>query len=124
MAKRVRYGVATLLVFALELIIALYVHDHLIRPLVGDSLAVVLVYLALRTITRLRVFQAAVLALLIATALEFGQLFNLLDAIGLRHNRLARLVLGTTFDPMDLVAYTVGATATLACEYLRKRNPD
>jgi hypothetical protein len=44
MTFRPSYALAALAVFAIEVIIALFVHDGLVRPFVGDSLAIVLVY--------------------------------------------------------------------------------
>ena len=44
---------ATILVLMLEVVIALFVHDRIIRPYLGDSLAVVLVYLGGRAVTPL-----------------------------------------------------------------------
>ncbi len=38
------YLAASIIVFIIELIIALYVHDRIIRPYIGDMLVVVLVY--------------------------------------------------------------------------------
>ena len=47
---RARWGylAASIIVFIIELIIALYVHDRIIRPYIGDMLVVVLVYCFVR----------------------------------------------------------------------------
>ena len=42
------YLAASIIVFIIELIIALYVHDRIIRPYIGDMLVVVLVYCFVR----------------------------------------------------------------------------
>ena len=107
------FGLAALAVFAIEVLIALFVRDALVRPYVGDVLAVVLVYLGLRAVTPLEVKPAVILALTIAVMVELGQLFHLLDALGLAHNRLARVVLGGVFDIRDLACYGVGAVCVL-----------
>jgi len=110
------YGLAALAVFAIEVLIALFVRDAVVRPYVGDVLAVVLVYLGLRAVTPLKVMPAAMLALAIAVMVELGQLFHLLDALGLTHDRLARVVLGGVFDIKDLACYGVGAACLLVGE--------
>ena len=46
MIVRPRYAWATVVIFAVEVAIALWLHDWLIRPYGGDSLAVALVYAA------------------------------------------------------------------------------
>jgi hypothetical protein len=116
---RLGYAAATGIVLAVEVFIALFVRDGFVRPYVGDVLAVILVYLALRTATSLRVAPAAAAALGIAFAVELGQLVNLLDMLGLRGNRVARVILGSGFDPADLLAYAAGALCAVLVERAR-----
>jgi hypothetical protein len=113
------YGLAALAVFAIEVLIALFVHDAVVRPYVGDVLAVVLVYLGLRAVTPLKVGLAVALALMVAVVVELGQLFHLLQALGLAHDRLARVVLGGVFDIKDLLCYGVGAVCVILIERRR-----
>lgn len=110
------YALAAAALFAIEVGIALFVRDSLVRPYLGDTLAVMLVYAGLRAVTRLPVRAAAALALAVAVAVELGQFLGLLDRVGLRGNRLAETVLGTGFEVMDLVAYAAGALAILLIE--------
>jgi len=121
MTFRPGYALAALILFAVEVLIALFVHDGLIRPYVGDVLAVALVYTALRAITPLGLLPAIILTLAIALAIELAQLFNLLDALGLRSNRIAATVLGGSFDWLDLVAYGLGALAVVGIDLARLR---
>jgi len=121
MTFRPGYALAALIFFAVEVVIALFVHDGLIRPYVGDVLAVALVYTALRAVTPLRLLPAIILTLAIALAIELAQLFNLLDALGLRSNRIAATVLGGSFDWLDLVAYGLGALAVVGIDLARLR---
>ena len=44
MKKRIFYIISFLLIFCIEVLIALYVRDNFMRPYVGDMLVVVLVY--------------------------------------------------------------------------------
>jgi len=104
-----------------EIAIALYVRDAFVRPYLGDSLAVVLVYLALRASTRLQTFGAVAVAWLIACAIEFGQLYGLVGKLGIGGSRIARMVLGTGFDPKDFIAYTGEVGIVLLVESLRQR---
>jgi hypothetical protein len=120
MTIRLPYALATMVVFVIEVFIALFVRDRFIRPYIGDVLAVVLVYLALRAVTTLRVVPALAITLAIAAAIEFGQLFNLLGALGLRHNQIARIILGGSFDVQDFAAYAVGACSVVLVEWIRK----
>lgn len=120
MKLRIPYALAAVAVFAIEILIALYVHDQLIRPYIGDSLAVILLYLGLRAVTPMRVLQAALTALAVAFAIEFGQMFHLIDILGLRGNQIAGFILGGYFDVRDLGCYVVGAVLALMVESLRR----
>jgi len=116
---RIGYAFAAATVFALELIIALFVHDAVIRPYVGDALAVVLVYLAIR-IFAVPVRTAVVAAFLIACTIEIGQYFHLIDRLGLRGQMWARFLLGGSFDPRDFAAYGLGAAMVAMVEGVRQ----
>jgi hypothetical protein len=117
---RLGYLAIAIVVFAIEMLIALYVRDAIIRPYVGDVLAVVLVYATLRAITPLDVIQALAATLAIALAIEVAQALNLLTALGLSGNAIARTVLGGVFDWADLLAYAAGAILVLAIERARE----
>ena len=55
-------------------------------------------------------------SLLIAFAIEFLQLYQTPWMQALRANKLAYLVLGNGFDPLDLVAYAAGIALGLAVD--------
>lgn len=115
------YALLALGLFLIEVAIALFVRDRFVRPYLGDTLAVILVYAGLRAIFRIDVTQAAALAFLIAVAIEFGQLFHVLDLLELQGNPIARTVLGYGFEVKDILAYAAGALIVLAAERVRKR---
>lgn len=100
------------------MIIALYIRDRFIRPYLGDVLAVVLVHCALRAVLPIGARTAAALAFAVGAAVEFGQLLNILDLLGLRGNAIARTVLGSGFEWQDFVAYAAGALLALGLERL------
>ena len=109
-------GAALLLI--IEAAIALFLNDQIIRPYVGDSLAVVLVYLVIRSATRLTLIASVLCALATAFVIEVLQWYHFVEVIGLGRNPVARAVLGTGFDPRDFLAYSAGAGAVLILEHL------
>ncbi|TGX55933.1 DUF2809 domain-containing protein [Sphingomonas gei] len=113
------YALLTLALFLIEVVIALFVRDRFVRPYLGDTLAVIFVYAALRAAFRIQVIHAAAIALLIAILIELGQLFRVLDWLGLQDNPVARTVLGYGFEAKDLLAYAAGALIALAAERVR-----
>lgn len=116
-----RYALLALGLFLLEVTIALFVRDRFVRPYLGDTLAVILVYAALRAAFRINVRRAVALAFFIAVAIEFGQLLRVLDLLGLQGNPIARTVLGYGFEVQDILAYGAGALIVLVVERLRAR---
>jgi hypothetical protein len=99
-----------------EVAIARWFEDRLIRPYLGDTLAVLLVYCSARAVTRLSIGGALILALGVAFMVELSQLFGFVERIGLHQHQIARTVLGTGFDYFDFIAYLGGGLVALCCE--------
>jgi hypothetical protein len=119
-SERGAYALAALLVLGVEVVIALFVHDGFIRPYLGDALVVGLIYLVLRATTPLPVLPAVAATLTFAFTVEFAQALNLIDALGLRDNALARTILGSSYDLRDFAAYTAGGMGAVVVEAARK----
>jgi hypothetical protein len=115
------YALIALALLLIEVAIALFVRDRFVRPYLGDVLAVILVYAGLRASLRIDAIPAAAISFVIAAVIEFGQLFRVLDLLGLADNRVARTVLGYGFELKDFLAYAAGALIALAVERLRAR---
>ena len=97
------------LLFIIEVLIALFLNDQIIRPLVGDVLVVILIFYFIKAFVRCSDLYLAVAVLLFAYSIEVAQYFDFVTLLGLGDYALARVVLGTSFDWRDLVAYTIGA---------------
>jgi hypothetical protein len=115
------YALLTLGLFLIELAIALFVRDGFVRPYLGDTLAVVLVYAALRAAFRINLIHAVATAFGIAVLVELAQLIGVLDLLDLRGCAIARTVLGHSFETKDLLAYAAGGLVVLGAERLRAR---
>lgn len=113
------YFLATLALFIVEVLIALFVRDAFVRPYVGDYLVVMLLYCALRTILNASPVKVSLSVLIFAYTLEILQYFHLVDRLGLGSNQLARTVIGYGFSWLDMLAYTLGILTVLLVE--RKR---
>lgn len=106
--KKWRYMAAFATLFAIEAFIAVYVHDRLIRPYVGDALVVILIYCFIRCIFPGGVRSLPLYVFLFAVLVEVLQYFNLAGMLGLGGNRIARIVLGSVFDWADIASYGAG----------------
>tara|TARA_R110002051_G_scaffold13435_6_gene45041 strand:+ start:9506 stop:9904 length:399 start_codon:yes stop_codon:yes gene_type:complete len=118
------YFLGFILLFIIEVCIALYLHDTIIRPFVGDILVVLLVYcfvmtVLLLTTTRIKITIVALSVLVFAFCVEALQATELLQTLDLSENKLASVILGSTFDWLDLVAYIIGTLFIILLEKIR-----
>jgi hypothetical protein len=118
----------TLLLFIIEVLIALFVRDSFVRPYVGDYLVVMLIYCFLRTFMHCRVVPLAMGTLLFAYGVELLQYLNLIALLDLQNSALANIILGNRFEWVDMLAYTLGIATVLVFErasfvYLGKKEP-
>ena len=116
------FGLATL-VFGIEVLIALYVTDTVVRPYLGDVLVVILIYCFLKSFLKLPVLTVALFVLALSFAIEFLQFLNIVEKLGLENSKVARTVIGTSFSWTDLLAYIIGIAIVLLTEkYLLKKS--
>lgn len=110
------YFVATILLFLIEVIIAMFINDNFIRPYLGDVLVVVLLYTFVKSFTNLSVLTAATAVGIFAVLIEIAQYYKLIHLLNLQHSAFAKAVLGNTFSYYDLICYAVGVLAILLIE--------
>lgn len=106
----------TVLLFGIEILIAKFAHDQIIRPYIGDLLVVMLIYCFVKSFLNTAVLPAALSVLVFAYAIETLQYFNIVERLGLGNSKIARIVIGTSFEWIDLVAYTLGIGLVLFLE--------
>ncbi|MDB5230197.1 MAG: hypothetical protein JWN76_1002 [Chitinophagaceae bacterium] len=113
---RKKYLILTILLFLIEVIIALFIHDQYIRPYVGDLLVVILIYCFIRSFFNVPVMGTALVTLVFAYTIEVLQYFKLVELLGLGDSKLARIIIGTSFQWIDMVAYTLGILVVILTE--------
>lgn len=114
------FAIAALLFWA-EVLIAIYLHDPVIRPFGGDFLVVILLYSFIKSFVNLPVGFTAIITLLIAYLIEISQYFHLIYRLDWENSGIARAILGTNFAWGDMVAYTLGIGLVMVVERRRKR---
>jgi hypothetical protein len=110
------YLIAALALLVIEIGIALFVHDTFVRPIGGDFLVVILMYTAVRGLTRFKLYPVLIGVLLFSYLIETLQYFNYVELLGLEQIKIARVVMGTGFSWIDMLAYTAGALFILIIE--------
>lgn len=116
MTFKAYYCFWSILLFLIELYIALYVDDNFVRPYLGDVLVVILIYAMVRTFFKIPIVTTAIGVLIFSFCVEILQYFEIVEILGLGSSSLARTVIGTTFVWEDLVAYSVGIVILLCFE--------
>jgi len=120
------YIILAVVLLLVEVLIATFVHDRIIRPYVGDFLVVMLIYCFIRGFFDIPVYTLALGVLLFAFSIEFLQAINVVGLLGLQDSKIARIIIGTSFNWLDLVAYTFGILVVVLLERFsinnKKRN--
>ena len=119
--KRIAYFVATVILFGIELLIALFVQDNFIRPYVGDVLVVVLLYTFVRIFWPEGVRLLPLYIFVFAAGVEVLQYFRIAEVLGLSDNRIMSVVIGSVFDWKDVVCYGVGCAVIGVYEVIKEK---
>ncbi len=109
MALNKIYLLLFFLLILVETLIAIYLHDGIIRPFLGDTLATIALYFLLCSFLPFSSRSMIILALLISFGIEFLQYMHFLEWAGWQNIRILRIVLGSSSDFRDLLAYSLGA---------------
>lgn len=94
----------------------MFVKDTFIRPFFGDVLVVMLLFSFVKIFCENNSIKVAIAVLLFAYIIEILQYFNFIEILGIQDNKIARVVLGATFDWLDLVAYTLGVIFSMVLD--------
>lgn len=109
-----------LIIFAVEVCIALFIRDSIIRPYGGDVLVVMLIYYFAKAFVDTKPKWLVLVVLVFAYLVEIGQYFHLVEVLNMQDYRIMRIVIGSSFSWGDMLAYTLGAAI---CYFIdRKKN--
>lgn len=107
-SRRVTYFIVTIVLLVIEVLIALFVHDNIIRPYVGDVLVVAVIYTFIRIFIPNKVKLLPLYIFLFSAFVELMQYINIVKLLGLQDNKFFSVLVGTTFDIKDIICYGVG----------------
>ncbi|MEO8416612.1 MAG: DUF2809 domain-containing protein [Ginsengibacter sp.] len=110
------YCIIATFILVVEVMIALFVHDSIVRPYIGDFLVVILIYCFLKSFLTLAVWPTAISVLLFSYAVEISQYYHVINKLGLQNSKLARIVMGTSFAWIDMIIYTAGIALVIFIE--------
>lgn len=118
MKINIKYLLAFIVFLFIEIIIALFVHDAIIRPYIGDIFVIILIYTFIRAIVPKSIKHLPVYILFFATAIEFAQYFHIVDILHLQNNKIMRTIIGTSFAKLDILCYFVGTLILIVWEHI------
>ena len=113
---KLKYLIVTLLLFLVEVLIAIIFKDGFIRHTLGDVLVVILIYYFVKTFLNISYQKLIPAVFLFAVLVETSQHFNLIQLLGLQDKTWAIVTIGTSFSWGDIGAYAVGLFVVLVVE--------
>jgi len=107
--KNFGYLLASLALLFTEIIIALFVHDEIVRPYVGDILVVILIYTLIRSFSKTKIMYLPLFLLAFACTVELSQYCGLVYLLNLQGNTFIATLLGTSYSYIDILCYFIAA---------------
>jgi Protein of unknown function (DUF2809) len=111
-----QYAYLAIILFMIEVFIALFIRDKFVRPYFGDVLVVILIYCSVRSIFEVKVFPLAVSVLIFSFIIEYLQYLDIVEKLGWDNSIIARTLIGNSFAWKDIIAYTAGIFIVLLAE--------
>ncbi len=118
---RTKYFLGFIFLLVIEILIATYVQDDIIRPYLGDFLVVILIYCFVMAVSKISINQGLLAVLLFSFAVEFFQLINIVKVLQYQPPKVIMIILGSSFSAWDLLAYFLGLLTCLLFEVLNNR---
>ena len=109
MKINIKYFIAFIVLFIIEVVIALFINDKIIRPYIGDILIIVLMYTFIKSFIKKEIRFLPIYLFVFAAFIEIIQYINILGLIGLENNKVLKIIIGSTFDIKDILCYLIGS---------------
>jgi len=110
------YFTVAILLFVIEVLIAVFVHDSFVRPYLGDVLIVILIYCFIKSFLKLAVVPVVLFVLAFSFTIEYLQYLDIVHTLHLENSKIARTILGTSFSWIDLLTYLIGLLIVMLLE--------
>ena len=117
MKSRFGYILASVLLFAAEVLIAVFVRDAFVRPYGGDILVTALICCLVRSVVLKKIPFLPFVVFAFAAAVECVQALGGAALIP-ESFAVLRIVVGSTFSAADLVCYALGCVLFSAAEVI------
>lgn len=122
--NRIIYTVLFAVLLITEVFIALFVHDRIIRPYVGDVLVTLLLCALIRIFIPEKNRFLAVYVFVFSVFVEAGQYFDYVKLLGLSDIKFFSVLMGTSFSWIDIICYAAGCLIFFVIDATLKRKTD
>ncbi|MCX7922584.1 MAG: DUF2809 domain-containing protein [Clostridia bacterium] len=120
MRINMKYMFAFFILLITETIIALFIHDTIIRPYIGDVLVVILMYTFIRGFIQKSIKFLPVYLFLFASIVELAQYYRIVDILNLQDNKIISIIIGTSFDTKDILCYLIATVILIIWEKMER----
>ena len=103
-----KYLFCFIILFLIESLIAIFIHDNFIRPYLGDLLVIILIYCFISIFLKIEIKLLPLYIFIFAVIVEGLQYIHILERLKLNHIPILKIVLGSTFDIKDILCYFIG----------------
>ena len=103
-----KYLFCFIILFLIESLIAIFIHDNFIRPYLGDLLVIILTYCFISIFLKKKIKLLLLYIFIFAVIVEGLQYIHILERLKLNHIPILKIVLGSTFDIKDILCYFIG----------------
>lgn len=108
MKLNIKYILAFIFILMIEIFIALFINDAIIRPYIGDILVVILMYTFIRGFAQKPIKFLPIYLFFFASIVEIMQYYRVVELLHLQNNKIASTIIGTSFDMKDILCYLIG----------------
>lgn len=114
------YLLISIAILIVETMIALFAKDKFIRPILGDYLAVILLFYLFATFLKISKNSIALITLAISYTIEGLQYIQILELLHLDNIKILNILFGTSFSWTDMLTYTLGTLTVLLIHNYKK----
>jgi len=108
--------IAFIFLLIIEIGIALFVNDTIIRPYIGDVLVIILMYTLIRGIVYKSIKYLPAYLFFFALIVELAQYYRVLNMLHLQDNEIISTIIGASFDVKDILCYLIAAVILVIWE--------
>ena len=116
-----KYFLTAFALFITEFLIARFINGGFIRNVLGDYLVVFLIYYFLLSFYKWQKIKLAVFVLLVAYLIEILQYVQILKILGIPKSTFTDIILGSSFDWLDMLAYTLAFLSIVFMQRIWKK---